>query len=70
MIPFPQVLALIFGAIFFQQQLDQTGYRNICGALFIILTNSSFGWVLSSLTFTLNRNILMREMGIFSKYEN
>jgi hypothetical protein len=56
MIPCSQVLALIFGAIFFQQQLDQTGYRNICGALFIILTNSSFGWELSSLTFTLNRN--------------
>jgi hypothetical protein len=57
MVPSSQVLALIFGAIFFQQQLDQTGYRNICGALFIILTNSSFGWVLSLLTFPINRKI-------------
>jgi hypothetical protein len=37
-----QIMAFIFGIIFFQQELNQTGYMNINGALFILLTNSTF----------------------------
>jgi hypothetical protein len=46
-------MAFIFGIIFFQQELDQTGYMNINGALFILLTNSTFRLeaVLQFLTF-------------------
>jgi hypothetical protein len=37
-----QVLALILGIIYLQQELSQSGIQNINGALFILLTNLTF----------------------------
>lgn len=37
-----QVIALILGAIYFGQELDQKGVMNLNGALFLFLTNMTF----------------------------
>lgn len=37
-----QVIALIMGIVYWQQQLDQRGVMNINGALFLLLTNMTF----------------------------
>merc|ERR1719204_798622 len=37
------ILALILGVVYLQQDLDQKGIQNINGALFVLLTNLSFG---------------------------
>jgi hypothetical protein len=40
-----QILGIIFGLIYWQQNLDQHGISNINGALFMSLTQLSFGFI-------------------------
>jgi hypothetical protein len=37
-----EVIALILGSIYWQQELDQNGVMNLNGALFLLLTNMTF----------------------------
>lgn len=38
----PQVIGLLAGLIYLNQEYDQTGINNINGALFLLLTQTSF----------------------------
>ena len=37
-----QMISLLLGVIYLQQELDQPGIQNINGALFLLLTNMTF----------------------------
>lgn len=37
-----QLLAMLIGLVYFQQELDQDGVMNINGAIFISLANTTF----------------------------
>jgi len=55
------ILALILGVVYLQQDLDQKGIQNINGALFVLLTNLSFGNVFAV------ANIFCSELPVFKK---
>jgi hypothetical protein len=44
-LPCVQVLAFIFGLVYWQQKLDQLGLANINGALFLMQTQMTFGFI-------------------------
>jgi len=55
------ILALILGVVYLQQDLDQKGIQNINGALFVLLTNLSFGNIFAVV------NIFCSELPIFKR---
>jgi len=55
------VLALILGVVYLQQDMDQKGIQNINGALFVLLTNISFGNIFAVV------NIFCSELPIFKR---
>ena len=55
------VLALILGVVYLQQDMDQKGIQNINGALFVLLTNISFGNVFAVV------NIFCSELPVFKR---
>ena len=55
------VLALILGVVYFQQDIDQKGIQNVNGALFVLLTNISFGNVFAVV------NIFCSELPVFKR---
>ena len=55
------VLALILGVVYLQQDMDQKGIQNINGALFVLLTNLSFGNVFAVV------NIFCSELPVFKR---
>jgi EPP (Eye Pigment Precursor) family transporter len=55
------VIAVILGVVYFGQNLDQKGIQNINGVLFLLLTNVSFGNLLSVV------NVFCAELPIFRR---
>ena len=55
------VLALILGVVYLQQDMDQKGIQNVNGALFVLLTNISFGNVFAVV------NIFCSELPVFKR---
>lgn len=55
------ILALILGVVYLQQDMDQKGIQNINGALFVLLTNLSFGNIFAVV------NIFCSELPIFKR---
>lgn len=55
------VLALILGVVYLQQDMDQKGIQNVNGALFVLLTNLSFGNIFAVV------NIFCSELPIFKR---
>ena len=55
------ILALILGVVYLQQDLDQKGIQNINGALFVLLTNLSFGNIFAV------ANIFCSELPVFKR---
>jgi len=53
------VIALILGVIYLGQDLDQSGIQNINGALFVVITNMSFGNIFAVV------NVFCAELPIF-----
>ena len=57
-------IALLFGLIFLQQDLDQNGVQNINGVIFLLLMNSSASNIFSVVnTFPAEIPIFLREHG-------